>query len=167
MAQIIVISFILAPVVFHAEGIYVSTWRNSQTMKIFTAALYNIWGSPFLPVDLSQLNNFDGGEWLISITNFLNLDIFGGAQPIIVRHPIPSVIRYDKAFDAPKILGWTFGSTGTSSTALNSTWQVQQVSSQSCIDRVGCAALELAKLTLQSRLWNRQLRVDLFLPYLH
>lgn len=152
--------------VVHTKKIHVSIWRNSEPVKNLTGKFYEIWGSPFKPVDLSQLNNFDGGDWLISVTNFLNLDLVGIIQPLVVRHPILAVINYDEYEEQHSILIWAFDSRGDTLTIQNHTWQVQEISTPYCLIHFECAVLPLDKLTLKSKLWNSQLRLDLFPPHL-
>lgn len=93
-------------------------------MLEFKEKLYDTWESPLMAVNLTKLNNIDGGRWLISFTNFVDLDLVGVSQPFVVRNPIPAVIKYDEEFDSGKILDWSFDVRGAFGTSLNSTWYI-------------------------------------------
>lgn len=148
------------------ENIYVNTFHDSKPMKTFTESLYEIWGTPFVPVDLSQLNNFDGSEWIISITNFMNSDIIGVAQPFVIRKPIPAVFKHENETGTPIFLGWILENTAVNRVVSNSSWYAYKVLSDYCFGHGSCAMLDFRKLTLKSKMWNNQIRADLFPPNL-
>lgn len=75
------------------------------------------------------------------------------------------MVKYWEEFGGNKILQWSFDNRGAFSTTNNSTWKEQQVSSAYCLKHVGCALFNLGILILQSKMWSRQFRFDLFPPY--
>lgn len=141
--------------------IYGKTSRNSESMKIFTDDLYEIWGSQSFPIDLSQLSTSVGSEWLTAITNFMNLDLMGVSQPVLLRYPVPSVIKFEAAGQVKKDIGWiledTIGSVASCNSSLSGTG--------SLLVQI-CAAFDVGRLTIKHKPWNWQLRVDLFPPHL-
>lgn len=135
-------------------------------MKVFSTNIFNIWNTSFSSVNIAQLNSFIGSRWLISVTNFINSDIIGVTQTILIRSLVPSLVQNHNKSTASMFLGWNLQSRGYTLTMLNSSWFVQETSSQSCFDHGRCSAHDLRRFTLQSKLWNWQLKADLFQPNL-
>lgn len=134
-------------------------------MKLFADSLYEIWGTKIFPIELSQFNTFDGSQWLIAITNFMNLNIFGLSQPILLRYPTPSVITFEAKGLTVMDAGWILENTALFATKCNYTWPSSGGPSHRFDIKI-CAAFDLRRLTLQHKPWNRQLRVDIFPPHL-
>lgn len=135
-------------------------------MKVFTENLFSIWGNPFLPID--HLHAFDGSEWLISITNFLNSDIIGIAQPIVIRKPIPALFNSTSSFiifGESLELQWIFENVRMSWHPTYNFSNAPEYQSEICSEPGGYATFNLKKVILGSKLWNPQLEMDLFPPY--
>lgn len=113
---------------------------------------------------MSHLNNFDGSEWLISVINFIRSDIIGVAQPLILQYHILSLIKFEVAGEVVIKLGWGLESRLESAIKFNNSGQ--KTESLYCLKDHTCAAFDLGTLTLQIKLWSRQLQVDLFPPHI-
>lgn len=161
----VVLSVIFLGFMQCAKNTRVSTLRTSGPMKRFTEALYNIYLKKSLPIDLSQMNNFDGSEYLVSITNFMNSDIVGAFQPFVIRKPIPALFKLENETDQFMFLGWILeGPCVSPPDEMNLAWYAHKVSSERCFSHGSCATLDFKRLILNSKLFNYQLRVDVYPP---
>lgn len=137
----------------------VETLHNSKTMERFSRSLFDIWDTPFAEVDLEQLNTFEDHKCLISITNYINSPISHLRLPILIRNPIPAALKYDKD---DWVLGWVFDN--RAALLGNSTRVCESKQLINCYNCGQCAMLSFHRLTIQSKLWTCQIRVDLFPP---
>lgn len=134
-------------------------------IKLFSQSLFSIWGSPSSPVDLAPLNNFEDKKCIISITNYINVPITHVEQPILTRKPVPAIFKFEWNVLAP-IIKWTLENRIVHSGKPNSSWFREESQSEYCIHFGQCATFDMNKLIIKSKLWNCQLRVDLFPPIL-
>lgn len=95
-----------------------------------------------------------------------SVDVVGVVQPIILRNPTPSMIKYVDESGAPIFLGCILQSSDEAGIQHNSSWRVHETSSYSGLDSRRCAMFDPEKLIMQSKLGSRQLRIDVFPPYL-
>lgn len=141
---------------------YIDTMYNSKPVKLFTKHLFEIWDSPVLPVDLSLLNNFEDAKCLISITNFINSETVQLQSPVVIRQPIPAVFKWDNASEA--LIGWVTENKINPFRKFNSSWIMKEGVSRTCWQFGQCEMFNLERMTIGSKLWNCELRVDLFPP---
>lgn len=153
------------PVVLCGKEMYVDFYRNNEPVSAVTQSLYNIWDDSERPVDLAQLKVFEGKRWFISITNFMGVNLIQIGQPVLIRKPVFASFLLDGDIRMPCI-GWALEINITQSERLNSTWVMGKVVSENCFKDCQCAAFSLGRLTLKSKMWNGELRIDLHPPFI-
>lgn len=158
---LILLPLVLTPQTTH---IYIDTAHNSKPMKLFSKSLFDNWNSLSVPVDLSQLSNFEGSKCLISMDNFLNSPLIKIMFPVIIRNPI--IAAYKDEDYTMSFLGWVPEQMPVSLNQINNSEAIAKPEVLNRLIDGRCLSINLGKLILNSRVWKCQLRVDLFPPYL-
>lgn len=141
--------------------VYVDTPGSSKSMEKFSSSVFNIWESRSGRVDI--LNGFEGRRCLISLTNFMNSPIMPLTQPVLIRKPIPAIIKYGKE---SFLLGWVMKNRLTLTNESDS-FVVDSISqSVNCYSYAECAMFDFEKVIRKSKLWTCEVRIDLFPPSL-
>lgn len=163
------ITLILINLHFHVvlcnSPVPVDFFRNSKLTKLFTRRIYDVWGFPSVPVDLTLLSTFGDSKCCISITYFIDSNTVNIGHQILTRKPILAVFNHGFS-DKDSVTGWIYENNIFHSGKHNSSWIMENSFSVNCHLNGWGAMFSLRKLVLGSKLWNFEPRVDLFPPYL-
>lgn len=138
------------------------TYRNNPSVNNFTKSLLEMWRNSSFPVDLAVLDNFEGVKCLILITNFLGSDLLHLDHPAIIRKPTPALF-FSKG--GVGIVVWVGDDVAGFPSQVNFTCDENIIHYNG--DPHRCAKFDLWKLARRSKLWNCEIRVDMFHPLKH
>lgn len=143
--------------------ITLETSYNSAPLKAFTSGLYEAWES-VIPVDFTQMDNFETSHCLIVITNFIGTDIVQLHQPVVARRPIPAIFQED--IGRP-VLGWILENlVGNASEKNFSCFQSYRLTKFPGYPG-RCERFHLWKISLKSKLWKCEVLMDMFPPFIN
>lgn len=178
------IHFVIGLIIFVItlrEGLRATSnnWPNLVHVKTKTRELewishkiFGNWISLSNPVSLEDINNFHPNHCLVAISNFVGSDLTRVNQPILLRRPVPASFLDLGKPSHYSYTGWIMGDnpnkTANSCYQVNPSKNVQEGYNEFNAAKVArCSQFDLQKLALHAKLWNCELRLDLFAPIFH